>query len=233
MGINYPIQNGLPSLYIQNPTLMVPLELPPQVLCQLEAPHQLGALQVQGEADQSSFPPLQLLDGSGSATPPVCPHTAPGPPHPRYGPTWPQVHPATPTRNDDAGPLPSLWPLPVAHVLVQHQHHLISASVLPSALQVAVALVLGEPTPRPSLPLGLGVPHLQNNTKDSVNIHIYIYNQMIAIKITKHNPKTYLSDPNPPQEATSYQGHVGSPYQHMDTSVSPVAYVTTHMPPWP
>jgi hypothetical protein len=56
---------------------------------------------------------------------------------------------------------------------------------------------------------------------------------MLAIKITKHNPKTYLEHPSPPQEATSYPGHVGSPYQCMDTSISPVASVATLMPPWP
>jgi hypothetical protein len=78
------------------------------------------------------------------------------------------------------------------YVLVQHQRHLISASLPPSSLHTKVALVPGEPDPRPSLPFSLGVPHLQNNTKDSVNIHIHIYNQMIAIKTTKHNTKEYL-----------------------------------------
>jgi len=80
----------------------------------------------------------------------------------------------------------------MAHVLVQHQCHLISASLPPSSLHVKVALVPGEPEPRPSMPLSLRVPHLQKNTKDSVNIHKHLYNQMLAIKTTKHNTKTYL-----------------------------------------
>jgi hypothetical protein len=91
MGISYSIQNGLPSLYIQNPTLMVPPDLP-QVLCQLEVPHQLGALQVQGITNQSSLPPLLLFDISGSATMSKHPHTTPGPSHPGCGPTCPPVH---------------------------------------------------------------------------------------------------------------------------------------------
>jgi hypothetical protein len=33
-------------------------------------------------------------------------------------------------------------------------------------------------------------------------------------------------------EASSYPGHVGSPYQCMDTSVSPVEFVATGAPPW-
>jgi len=33
-------------------------------------------------------------------------------------------------------------------------------------------------------------------------------------------------------QASSYQGHVGSPYQCMDMSVSAVEFVATHMPPW-
>jgi hypothetical protein len=33
-------------------------------------------------------------------------------------------------------------------------------------------------------------------------------------------------------EASSYTGHVGSPYECMDTSVSHVEFVATCMPPW-
>ena len=95
MGINYPIQNGLSILYIENSTIMVP-QSSPQVLCHEEAPHQLGALQVQEAADQSSLVTLFLLHESESATPLVHPFTTLGPPQPLYGPIFPDVHPATP-----------------------------------------------------------------------------------------------------------------------------------------
>jgi hypothetical protein len=136
---------------------------------------------------------LLLLDESESVTPLLRPCTTLGPPRPRYGPTCSHVRLATPDRSSDASPLSSLQPLPMAHVLVQHQCHLISASLPPSSLHVKVALVPGEPEPRPSMPLSLRVPHLQENTKYSVNIHKHLYNQMLAIKTTKHNTKTYLS----------------------------------------
>jgi hypothetical protein len=42
MGINYPIQNGLSSLYIENSTLMVPPELPPSPLSSGGAPPTRG-----------------------------------------------------------------------------------------------------------------------------------------------------------------------------------------------
>jgi hypothetical protein len=152
MGTPYPIQNGYqlpytkwalkPIQYI-TPTLMVPPELPPQVLCQLEEPHQLGALQVQGEADQSSFAPATAA--SMDQVLPLCRYTHTllqdllildvGP----HGLWYTLQHPL---KMMDAGPLPSPRPLPVAHVLVQHQHHLVSTSSPPSALLAVVALVL-------------------------------------------------------------------------------------------
>jgi hypothetical protein len=97
-----------------------------------------------------------------------------------------------PNRSGDASPLSSLQPLPIAHVLVQNKSHLISASLPPSSLHAKVSLVPNELDPQPSMPLSLEVPHMQKNTKDSVNIHIHIYNQMLAIKTIKHNTKTYL-----------------------------------------
>jgi hypothetical protein len=179
------------------PTLMVPPELPPQVLCQLEVPHQLGVLQVQGAVDQSSFAPRYSCSvDQGPATPSTHPHTAPGPSHPRCGPTYPLTHPVEPPRTIDAGPPSPLRPLPVAHVLVQHQHHLVSTSGLPSAhvlvqhqhhLTYASVLpvdggmlVPGESGLPDHLCLMASGPHIcKHNTKGRVNIHIYIYNHML------------------------------------------------------
>ena len=155
-------------------------------------PEQLRALQVQEGADQSSLAALLSLDELESTTPLVCPCTTPGPPRPQYGSTCPHVHPATPYKSGDASPLSSLQPLPMAHVLIQYKSHLVSASLPPSSLHAKVALVPNELHPRPSMTLSLEVPHMQKNSKDSVNIHIHIYNQMLAIKTIKHNTKTYL-----------------------------------------
>jgi hypothetical protein len=42
----------------------------------------------------------------------------------------------------------------------------------------------------------------------------------------------YLSDPSPPQEETSCEGHVDSQYHCMGTILSPMEYDTTRMPQW-
>jgi hypothetical protein len=116
-----------------------------------------------GAVDQSSFPPLLLLDGSGSATLLERPHTAQGPPHPGCGPTCPPGTPyKTCSKHRRTGPPTSLWPLPMAHALVQHQHHLVSTSIPPSALQMTVALV---PDESDSLTISTSRPRGPTSTK--------------------------------------------------------------------
>jgi hypothetical protein len=178
---------------------------PPQVLCQLEVPHQLGVLQVQGASR-----PVIVAPATAARWIKVC-HSVGTPTHcSRTLSSWMWAHIPSDTpcrtssnhRRRSSIPPPAstygscmlvqhqrhlvshLSGLPSAHVLVQHQHHLSCLCPTHGSMDGRTGPWRADsPTISASWPRG---PTSANtNTKGRVNIHIYII-ICYTIKITKH-----------------------------------------------